>query len=170
MSSLNSPNPQTCSDYDRAERRLRETAGRELAARGVSDGETRRLLQASTATNILGWCRWFDRQPEIGAGALVVRVRSGQPAPPERRDSDAQQRRYEQQIVRWLGCSFPQLIDPRWGAHPAAVAAVVRLHHACGKGHLTRREHGAAILAAVAEWDRRHGAGTQAVEPRDAQQ
>jgi hypothetical protein len=55
---------------------------------------------------------------------------------------------YGEQIRSWLRSTFPE-----FGDHPAAVVAVIRLHHLEGKGTLTRGRHGELIQAAVRRWD-----------------
>lgn len=71
----------------------------------------------------------------------------------QRSELMAAQERYGREIVAWLAGSFPDLCSP--APHPAAMAAVIRLHWTVGKGKLTRAEHGAEIRAAVARFDER---------------
>lgn len=59
-----------------------------------------------------------------------------------------QQARYAKAICAWLDRCFPDL-----HTHPAAVAAVIRLHYRYGKGNLTASKHGVEIREAVTRWD-----------------
>jgi hypothetical protein len=65
-----------------------------------------------------------------------------------------EQEQYSRQIVQWLDKQFPEL-----EGHPAAVVAVINLHHMLGRGKVTRAQHGAQILRAVAAFDKRWGTG-----------
>lgn len=56
---------------------------------------------------------------------------------------------YGRRVNAWLTQHFPELTDPEWGPHPAAIAVVHVLHSRYGKGRLTVREHGPAIRRAV---------------------
>ena len=59
---------------------------------------------------------------------------------------------YGDDIQAWLKANFPE-----FGAHPAAISAVVRLHFLFGRGCLTVSEHGGQIRESVARWERRWG-------------
>ena len=59
---------------------------------------------------------------------------------------------YGDEIQAWLNEKFPE-----FGAHPAAISAVVRLHFLVGRGRLTVAEHGGQIREAVSRWERRWG-------------
>ena len=69
------------------------------------------------------------------------------PVPDVNRERD-----YGLQVEAWLKRVFPE-----FGAHPAAIVAVIRLHHTVGKGRLTKREHGEQIAGAVRVWEARYG-------------
>jgi hypothetical protein len=61
---------------------------------------------------------------------------------------------YLDDVVEWITVHFPHFC--RSGKpHPAAVAAVLRLHGLHGRGSLTCREHGEVITAAVRDFDAR---------------
>lgn len=99
---------------------------------------------------------WYDRQNgRVGAGVLVAELKNGgkQAAPktPQERD-----REYGEQIVEWLRKHFPEWNrDHGNRTHSAAIAAVIRLHHQHGTKHLSAREHGPAIRAAVQSFEER---------------
>ena len=59
------------------------------------------------------------------------------------------EREYATSVVSWLNSNFPELRRQEGMPHPAAVAAVTRLHKRYGKGSLTRERHGDLILGAV---------------------
>lgn len=56
--------------------------------------------------------------------------------------------KYGRAICVWLTRCFPEI-----GAHPAAIACVIRLHYRDGRGNLRRSVHGDEIRAAVALFD-----------------
>lgn len=55
---------------------------------------------------------------------------------------------YGQRVSAWLVENFPDLCKDG-SPHPAAFAAVIRLHGLYGKGRLTRSQHGPMIRSAV---------------------
>lgn len=126
---------------------------RALQARGVGEhvfGDFRALDPAV----ILDTCRWYDEQKgRVTTGVLVEELRAGGRTPSKRRSVADGRREYDEQVVAWLREHFPDLDRPVWGPHPAALAAVFRLHRTCGKGALTVREHGPVIRAAVKAFD-----------------
>ena len=70
----------------------------------------------------------------------------------------AAQAAYGNQIRDWLRKHFPQWnTDHGNRTHPAAITAVIRLHHQHGKGKLTVREHGPAIRSAVDGFEKATG-------------
>lgn len=139
---------------------LADAALKELRARGIINPE--QFLDAATPEAILDTCRWYDAQNgRVGTGVLVAELRAGgragwQPEP-RQRDVTAEQRAYADEIVAWLREHFPEVDRPVYGPHPAAVAAVIRLHWVYGKGRLTVREHGPEICAAVDRWEEAWG-------------
>jgi hypothetical protein len=142
----------------------------ELRIRGIGEPEQFVSLGADA---IIGACHWFDDQRgRVGLGVLVNELRAGgKPGYDARRSSLERQREYGQSIADWLAQKFPDLcrLDERvvvacrecFGdvdadalardrtPHPAAQAAVARLHQRYGKGQLTVKEHGPEIRAAV---------------------
>lgn len=126
-----------------------------LKARGVQ-ASLPSLLQAASAQAIARTIDWWDGLSGAGPGVLVDAIRKGGVIEqPEPKSMLEQQRIYGQQIAAWLTQNFPELDRPHWGPHPAAVAAVIRLHHQHGKGRLTKREHGPEIRAAVKAWQKK---------------
>lgn len=108
---------------------------------------------------IEGTCRWFDAQSgRVGTGVLVHELRAGGkpnwsgPSSSSGSELLKEQVRYGDEIQAWLCQHFPEC-----GPHPAAIAAVVRMHFLYGKGRLTVTEHGAEIRGAVARWEGRWG-------------
>lgn len=122
-----------------------------MTARGIDEAE--QLLSFASTSVILDWCRWFDGQPRAGKGLLAGKIRSGETPPQSKRSLVEEQREYGERICGWLSRHFPDLCEPVWGPHPAAVVAVIHLHAELGKGSLRPREHGPAIRAAVKAWE-----------------
>lgn len=124
----------------------------ELKKRGVQTSLFS-LLETASLQAIWRTIEWWDRQPDLGVGVLVGQLRAGGV-----RDEKSQldrQREYGEEICAWLSESFPELRDPHGYPHPAAIVAVIRLHHQHGKGQLTKRAHGPAIRAAVKRFEER---------------
>jgi len=132
-----------------------------LRDRGVSNPDEFQSLNAAVLESEL---RRFDADPIAGAGALVHRLRQAMKAGQSKRAASATEREteYGRSIVQWLSVNFPELCDPKWGPHPAAVAAVIRLHHVHGKQSLVKGAYGSVVRAAVAEWERKFGDGGMA--------
>ena len=127
-----------------------------LKERAIDNPE--QYLKLAAPDRILATCRWYDEQGgRVGPGVLVMELRAGgKPAtwsPQAERSLLDEQRVYGDSIAAWLHEKFPALCDP--DPHPAAIAAVIRLHFKHGKGRLTVAEHGAEIRAAVADFKRR---------------
>lgn len=122
-----------------------------LVERGVVPTNAQALIAAYDQQRVADAVAWFDSQPTgaVGAGLLVRAVREGRS--PLRRQAVSQQRDYWRSLEAWLEGAFPE-----FGAHPAAAAAVMRLHRRHGRGSVTRREHGPIIRAAVDRWERRY--------------
>jgi hypothetical protein len=127
----------------------------ELIDRGVNPTSAREFVAQLDAEAIGRTIGWFDGQSgRVGAGVLVAELkRGGRPA--QRAGLIEEQRQYGQDITDWLRKHFPEFDRPRFGPHPAAVAAVIQLHHRDGKRALTKRRHGAEIRAAVKRWEDR---------------
>lgn len=122
-----------------------------MQSRGLNNVDD--LLSFATPDRIVGACRWWDGKRGAGTGVLAQAIRrGGMDEPSEQRDLLAEQK-YADSIVAWLRQHFPQFDRPVYGPHPAAVAAVIRLHWLHGKGQLTVQEHGPEIRAAVARWE-----------------
>lgn len=160
--------------FAQAQSTARDAAVRALEERGVDRaGE---YVDKSDPITVLGWCKWWDGQKNVGPGLLVARITSGAKPPTEQKSSLSEERTYGEQIHDWLRKWFPDLcrVNPeivelerkvhgdefadRMAAysdpHYSAVAAVTRLHQRFGKGSLTVGEHGAEIRAAVEAEDR----------------
>jgi hypothetical protein len=123
---------------------------RELQRRGVQ-ASLSSLLEFASVDAIERSIEWWDRLPDAAPAVLVGSIRGG--GIPARHTDSVQ---YGEQIVAWLTEYFPELADEHGRPHPAAVAAVIRLHHRRGKGQLTKREHGPEIRAAVKAWAKRY--------------
>ena len=130
-----------------------------LADRGVTKPEQ---FAALGVTAIAQTILWFDQEQtkrSVGTGVLVTELRNGGRRQTARRASDLldSEAEYGQKIVDWLEAKMPDVCRPAYGPHPAAVAAVVRLHWRKGKGSLTVGSSGAEIRAAVQRFDERFG-------------
>lgn len=133
-----------------------EDAINALRARNIASPEE--LMPFASPQAVLGACRWWDTQKSAGTGMLAKVIREGgMPDWRPRRSMLDEQQEYGQQICDWLGENFPTLCDDRWGPHPAAIAAVIKLHYAEGKGSLRKGTHGPVIRAAVKAWDDKWG-------------
>lgn len=135
------------------------------------------LVALSSPSVVLGWCQWWDAQRGVQPALLVERIQSGD-EPPEltkRLSESERQAAYGRSVVEWLAQKMPEFftvnakvveatrkaygdveantLAASSGAHPAATAAVMRLHYSDGK--LTVKEHGPVIRAAVREFDAR---------------
>jgi hypothetical protein len=137
----------------------REGLVADLVVRGVRHQNAQSLVADHSADRVATAIAWFDEQQpgSVGGGVLVAAIREGR-APRPRTGSLDREREYGEQICDWLNQHFPELREPSGRPHPAAIAAVIRLHHAYGKGRLTLREHGGAIRAAVRRWGERFSA------------
>jgi hypothetical protein len=114
-----------------------------LRARGVVAAKR---LASEQAPDLIGaWCERFDHEPEMGPGALVAAIRSGSRPPAPRPRSE---RGYAAEIRDWLTRHVPE-VCPDGEPHPAAVAALIRLHHRYGREAVSARAHGAVIRAEV---------------------
>lgn len=72
---------------------------------------------------------------------------------PSSRELQEREAQYGRDIVAWLRRVFPEWNrDDGNRTHSAAIAEVIRLHWRYGKHDFTKREHGAAIRAAVTAW------------------
>lgn len=67
------------------------------------------------------------------------------------------QREYSEQVETWLTVNFPDLCEPKSGAHPAAIVAVYDLHVIHGRGSLTKHEHGDVIRRQVEKYEAKWG-------------
>lgn len=120
----------------------------ELRLRGVTNPDEFASLDAAVIRDTV---RWFDGQGDrVTAGVLVLELRKGG-RKPQRSVAD-EQREYADSIVSWLNQHFPEFQQRLGNPHPAAVAAVIRLHYRDGKGNLTVRKHGGEVRAAVKAW------------------
>jgi hypothetical protein len=124
-----------------------------LRAQGVAMPMAQQLAASYDTEHVQAWTDYAARQQGMGAGALIVGIRSGDPPPTRPKSVLAQQAEYGRSIQAWLAKNFPEYDRPKWGPHPAAVAEVIRLHWRHGKGSLTKEEHGPAIHAAVERWE-----------------
>lgn len=127
-----------------------------LAERGVSTPEEFAALPEQV---IVRHVQRYDNDPDVTVGALVFRLRQevaklSRPASPMSRDLMAREAEYGREIVQTLTSHFPELCGEN-GPHPAAVAAVIRLHWRNGRGNLRVKRDGSAVRAAVAEFNRR---------------
>jgi hypothetical protein len=126
-----------------------------LRARGVTKPDEFAALGADVIDDTI---RWFDAQDgRVGAGVLVNELRAGgKPGwtPQASRSASVAdtQREYGESITAWLTKHLPELDRPGWGPHPAAVAAVIRIHHRDGKTALSKSKHAAEIRQAVRDW------------------
>lgn len=125
-----------------------------LRDRGVTNPDEFAFLDAKAIAETI---RWFDAQNgRVGAGVLRIELRNGGRKPAAlsltQREAD-----YGRGIVEWLSENFPELCDPKWGPHPAAVSAVIRLDFRDGKANRSKRGWGREIRGAVGEFDRRYG-------------
>lgn len=128
----------------------------ELVQRGIVRDNARHLVTDFAADRIAQAVAYFDAQRTgtVGPGVLVRAIREGRQPQRARTTSLEAQRSYGHDVTAWLQVKFPDLCDP--APHPAAVAAVIRLHHQHGKGSLTAAAHGPAIRQAVAAFDTRY--------------
>jgi hypothetical protein len=163
-------------DLELAADTARDSAIRALEERGITRPD--QLVAASEPITVLAWCRWWDAQHGVSPALLVDRIRSGDQPPriiTGRTDELDRQARYLADVVGWLVRKMPEVCtaDPKvveatrrvYGEgeanglaldntpHPAAIAAVIRLHHTAGK--LTVKTHGPDIRTAVRTFDAR---------------
>ena len=148
----------------------RDAAVKALEERGVLNAP--KLVALSTPVKVLAWCRWWDTQHGVRVALLVDRIRSGDEAPAVIDGDPASN--YITEVVNWLhklpevftvnsavvdatrsayGDVEANALAKSAGPHPAAIAAVLRLHHTDGK--LTVKTHGPVIRAAVKAFDDR---------------
>lgn len=124
-----------------------------LSDRGVSNPAEFASLDAQTVERTLAW---FDQQGDrVGVGVLVRELRNGGRKAPARRDLLGREAQYGRDVCAWIRKHFPDLCNTDWGPHPAAIVAVIRLHHLHGKGSLRPGTHGSQIRAAVEDWEHR---------------
>lgn len=164
-------NERTTQTYAQSEQAARDAATRALADRGIIRPEE--LLAFAAPANILAWCRWWDAQHGVRKELLAERIRSGETAP-ALKTAAGSQADYGDRVRDWLVSKMPDVckvnakvvdahrrlygdeladqLEAATSPHPAAIAAVLRLHYRVGR--LTVKEHGAEIRAAVREWDR----------------
>lgn len=129
-----------------------------LVARGVNPALAMSLLSEHGTLAVGRTIAWYDAQNgRVGPGVLVAELRAGGNPDGGRDDRSLleRDRAYGEQIAEWLNHHFPDLRQPSGQPHPAAVAAVIGLHHSHGKGRLTVSEHGPEIRAAVRAWRKR---------------
>ena len=135
----------------------RERAFEELKLRGVQPKIAYETLDRLSPQVVMDTLSWYDHHSKgnskFTAGTLVVVLRDGGKPGWKRASVADGQREYAYQIVAWLKKNFPEFDRPDWGVHPAAVAAVIRLHHRVGRGNLTKAKHGGEVRAAVSAWD-----------------
>jgi len=146
----------------------------ELLARGVNDSVAAKLGREADPDLVVAWCSYAAAHPSMGPGAIVTAIRRGL-KPAQRRSDLEEQKRYGESIAEWLLASMPEAcgVSPEivaWerrvygdeaaeglaradGPHPAAVAAVLKLHYQHGRRSLTVGEHGQLIRDAVAASD-----------------
>lgn len=119
---------------------------------GISAAAEFATLDATVANRVMA--EWSAQSSDVNL--LVYRLRSALKAQTGKRASRLldSQAEYGRQIAAWLERELPDVCDPRTGAHPAAVAAVIRLHHEHGRG-LTKTKHGAQIRAFIRTWEER---------------
>jgi hypothetical protein len=135
-----------------------------LRDRGVLDPET--LLRFAAPDAIVGACRWFDDQRNVGIGMLVTVIKAGgkpgyeTPRTQSRSPVDVSAD-YWERICESLRQLFPDLCDEMGRPHPAAILAVTHLHQKHGKGQLRKLEHGAVIRAACRRFDKKWGIGEE---------
>ena len=100
-------------DGARADETVQAAAARALEERGLRGVEN--LLAANTPVAILGWCKWWDGQRDVGIELLASRIFTGRPAPkPSGVDLD-EQKAYSEGIRRFLVEKMPDVCrqDPR---------------------------------------------------------
>ena len=132
-----------------------------LRDRGVTDPAAHAHLGADVLAETV---KWFDaQQGRVGAGVLVQELRSGGRRAEVRRVASLTEREaeYARQVVGAIRREFPELCDPN--PHPAAVTAVIRLHHVEGRVKLDNALHTSLINAAVKAWDERFGPDAEMV-------
>ena len=103
---------------------------------------------------------WWDQQHtrrSAGTGVLVTELRNGGRQQKAHTAATLTQReaRYAASIVAFLAERFADLFDNGL-PHPAAVAAVTRLHFLHGKQGLTAAEYDAPVRDAVEAWETRN--------------
>jgi hypothetical protein len=144
----------------------------DLRDRGVSDPETYVALDAAVVSDVT---RKWDSDSAAGVGALVSRLKAAQRGERVNRSVSLAEREaeYGRSIVDWLMAHMPDVcaVNPKvveatrraygdieanamahsTGPHPAAVAAVIRCHHAAGR----QTVKASAVRAAVRAFDDR---------------
>lgn len=127
---------------------------RQLRDRGVTNPDEFAHLDDAV---IVDTTQWFDdesRRRQIGVGVLVAELRKGGRRPQQRRDLIAESAEYGRSMHAWVRQHMPDLVVDGY-AHPAAIAALIRLHKRHGKGSVTVREHGLWIREFVSDWKAR---------------
>jgi hypothetical protein len=131
-----------------------ESLAIELQARDVL-APVSSLLQTCSLQAIARTIEWWDERSTAGPGVLVEAIRKGGIS--EQRSVLDRQAQYGEQICDWLNEHFPALKQASGRPHPAAIAAVIRLHYEHGKGSLTPGRHGSQIRGAVKAWEKKWG-------------
>jgi hypothetical protein len=128
----------------------------DLRDRGVHNPEQFASLDAETIEQTLAW---FDQQAgRVGVGVLVQELQAGGRKPAAaKQDLASKEAQYGHEVVAWLQAEMPELCRPKWGPHPAAVAALIRLDYVHGKTNRRKSTHGPTIRAAVKDWERKFG-------------
>lgn len=135
-----------------------QTLGRQaledLKARGVSNPDAHASLDDAVIAEVIG--RW-DADPAAGTGALVARLKAAERQGVTKRTTSTldAQAKYAGEICSWLWQNFPEICDERFGPHPAAVAALIRLDFIHGKGSRGKSSYSREIRAAVKQFDAR---------------
>lgn len=126
-----------------------------MSNRGIDNPQE--LLAFASPERILAACRWWDTKPGAGAGVLARVIRQGGIEPQAASKTSSlleEQDRYGESIVAWLREKLPDVCD-EGRPHPAAIAAVIRLHGRYGRGSLTPGDHGDQVRLAVKVWHQR---------------
>ena len=118
---------------------------------GVNAADEFATLDAQVGNRTL--TEWQRQSSDVNL--LVYRLRAALKAQNAKSTSKllSSEAEYGRQIAAWLARELPDVCDEH-GAHPAAVAAVIRLHYEHGRG-LTKTRHGAAIRTFVRAWEER---------------
>ena len=131
-----------------------------LKDRGVSDSLLSEFASLPEQT-VLTIITRFDADESASVGALVFRLRQAvkkqaEPAP-SKQNLMAREAQYGKDVAAWIEAEMPELCRPKWGPHPAAVAALIRLDFVHGKTNRRKSTHGPVVRAAVKDWERKFG-------------